>query len=374
MSERAVTRIHVEGFRSLKNVDLEPGRVTVLIGPNGSGKSNFLSALRMLSLMRSQSLRAFVGSAGGASELLHYGPKTTPEISIRLELTRGAGAVAYHARLEYAATETFTFAEEATQSRAEGAASFGPPQSLGTGHLESHLDTVNPTDPASKVVRGWLKDTSFLHFHDTSVESALRRNARQAGAGTLQPDGANLAAFLYALATSDARDSEVAWRRINSLVQRVAPFIKTLSPTLVVPHDPTSGVRLNWIDERDTTFGPDALSDGTLRCIALFTALAQPTAALPAFMVIDEPELGLHPSALRLLGALVSSVSAHSQILVATQSPTLLDQFDASEVVVCERARGETSFRRLNPAELSAWLEDYALSELYEKNVLGGQP
>ena len=116
------------------------------------------------------------------------------------------------------------------------------------------------------------------------------------------------------------------------------------------------------------------ISDGTLRCIALFTALGQPVESLPAFLSIDEPELGLHPAALGILASLVRSTSTHAQILLATQSPALLDLFDPQDVVVAERAQGATTFRRLDPDQLAGWLEDYSLSELYDKNVLGGRP
>jgi predicted ATPase len=135
-----------------------------------------------------------------------------------------------------------------------------------------------------------------------------------------------------------------------------------------------SAVRLDWVDERDQVFGPHQLSDGTLRCIALFTALAQPVETLPSFLTIDEPELGLHPAALHLLAGLVRSTSAHCQILLATQSPALLDLFEPHEIVVTERKDGSTELRRLDPNALATWLEDYSLSELYDKNVLGGRP
>src|SRR5690606_28957255 len=170
-----------------------------------------------------------------------------------------------------------------------------------------------------------------------------------------------------------------AWQNIRHLVRRVAPFVKELSPVLVgseeVPavHErdiaPKQKARLDWIDERDRVFGPHHLSDGTLRFIALVTALAQPTHRRPSFISIDEPELGLHPAALGLLIELVKSVSIETQVVLATQSPTVLDAFEPEDVVVVERADAETRLRRLDPDQLAAWLEDYSLSELYDKNV-----
>ncbi|RKG60530.1 DUF2813 domain-containing protein [Corallococcus sp. AB011P] len=373
---RAITRIHVEGFRSLQNVDLEPGRVTVLIGANGAGKSNLLSLLRMVALMRTQSLRRYVGEAGGASALLHYGPKLTKALNIRLEFEQKTAANAYGARLGYAAGDTLLFLDETVEHRPAGSGVFKV-TSLGAGHKESILEEAagNQGDPTAKAVRWWLSKTNFFHFHDTSFAAPLRQNSRQEDVRFLHSDGSNLAAYLRSLAISEEPARQAAWRRISQLVRRVAPFIKSLQPTLVDPANPeTSSVRLDWVDERDQLFGPHHLSDGTLRCIALFTALGQPVDSLPAFLSIDEPELGLHPAALGILASLVRSTSTHAQILLATQSPALLDLFEPQEVVVTERAQGATTFRRLDPERLKGWLEDYSLSELYDKNVLGGRP
>ncbi|MBN8229076.1 AAA family ATPase [Corallococcus macrosporus] len=373
---KAITRIHVEGYRSLQNVDLEPGRVTVLIGANGAGKSNLLSLLRMVALMRTQSLRRYVGEAGGASALLHYGPKLTRELNIRLEFEQKTGANAYVARLGYAAGDTLLFLDETVEHRRAGS-DVTKLTSLGAGHKESILEEAagEQGGPTAKTVRWWLSKTNFFHFHDTSFAAPLRQNSRQEDVRFLRSDGSNLAAYLRSLEISEEPAKQAAWRRISQLVRRVAPFIKSLQPTLVDPaHPDTSSVRLDWVDERDQLFGPHHLSDGTLRCIALFTALGQPVESLPAFLSIDEPELGLHPAALGILASLVRSTSTHAQILLATQSPALLDLFEPQEVVVTERAQGATTFRRLDPERLKGWLEDYSLSELYEKNVLGGRP
>ena len=372
---RAITRIHIEGFRSLKKIDLIPQRVTVLIGANGSGKSNLLSALRMVALMRTRSLGRFVGEAGGASSLLHYGPKTTKEISISLEFRDETKENTYSARLGFAAADTLLYLDEIVGYRANQGSSFKM-DLLGSGHKESRLeDAADAGNITARTVRWWLSKINFFHFHDTSMESPLRRNARQEDTAYLRSDGSNLAAYLRSLETSTAPARQAAWRRILQLIRRVAPYIKSLQPTLVDPaHPEQSTVRLDWIDERDQLFGAHHLSDGTLRCIALFTALGQPVESLPAFITIDEPELGLHPAALEILAGLVRSASVHAQVLLATQSPALLDLFETEDVVVAERPDGATKCERLEPDKLTSWLEDYSLSELYDKNVLGGQP
>jgi len=243
-------------------------------------------------------------------------------------------------------------------------------RSLGAGHWESELDAANAVDATVSSVDHWLSRMTFFHFHDTSMTSALRTHARAEDDQSLRSDGGNLAAYLRHLEQSEADAERKAWRRINELVRRIAPAVKGLAPTLV--HSNT--VRLDWIDDHDERFGAHQMSDGTLRAIALIVALAQPTAKLPKFMSIDEPELGLHPAALHVLCELARSVSRHTQVLFATQSTAFLDHFDPGEVVVVEREGGASSLRRLDQDALTSWLEDYTLSQVFDKGVIGGRP
>jgi predicted ATPase len=372
---KAVSSIRIAGFRSLKDVTLEPGRTTVLLGPNGAGKSNVLSALRLVSLMRTAALQMYVREHGGASANLHYGPKTSPVMSIRIEFTQDTGRNAYDVRLAHVAGDTLMFADEQAQFQAPGTTGFKH-NPLGAGHLEGKIrDLAAGTDRTAKTVHWWLSRMTFFHFHDTSMRSAMRQFARQEETRFLRSDGSNLAGYLLGLQQSEDEASQAAWSRINALVRRVAPFIERLEPTLIAPNlGPQSAVRLDWVDDRGEYFGAHQLSDGTLRAIALITALAQPLEKLPAFISIDEPELGLHPAALGVLANLVHSVAPHCQVLLATQSPTLLDYFDLADVVVVERKDGATQLTRLDRSKLEAWLEDYSLSEVWDKNLFGGRP
>jgi predicted ATPase len=169
---------------------------------------------------------------------------------------------------------------------------------------------------------------------------------------------------------STSESERAAWRLIEGTVRLIAPFIKELAPR----EDAHGAVRLEWVDDQNAKFGPAHLSDGTLRAIALIAALGQPGSTLPVLSCIDEPELGLHPAAITKLCALIARVGARSQVIVSTQSPDILDHFEPRDVVVTERHGGATVFKRLDEAALAAWLEDYSLSELYDKNVLGGRP
>jgi|JI10StandDraft_1071094.scaffolds.fasta_scaffold18605_3 predicted ATPase len=372
-----LTRIELEGYRSIKSLDLRLGRVTVLIGANGAGKSNLLSFLHLVPRMHTQSLRLSVGMAGGANALLYRGVRKTPVLRFRIEAAAGDGREsAYAGTLGAAAGDALIFLDERVEGRDPHDGSFKG-TSLGAGHSESRLD-ASATDPAlwsAGEVRGWRKAMGFFHFHDTSQNSPLRSNGRQEEDRYLRSDGSNLASYLYALSRSESPAYRTAWARITSLVRRVSPFIARLEPTLVAPDAPErSLVRLDWVDELGDRYGVYHFSDGTLRAIALITALAQPVENLPSFIAIDEPELGLHPSALTLVCGLVKSISAHAQIVLATQSPALLDEFEPTEVVVVERRDGATAMERLDLDKLSAWLEEYSLSEIWDKNLLGGRP
>lgn len=380
--DKRLSSVSIKGFRSLRDVTVELSPINLLIGPNGAGKSNFLAFLRMLSLLRTRSLRTYVATAGGAAAMLHYGPKVTPVMEFRLEFVQDQHSSAYHARLGFAANDSLVFLDESAGVRGQdGWREF----SLGAGHTESLIEDAarDPGKPVTRTVNWWLGRINFFHFHDTSINSTLRTNASTSRYQYLHSDGSNLSAYLLWLSQAADRNATVAWTRINALVREVAPFIKELKPTPVGVLDPESfdittgapaSIRLDWIDQKDVIFGPHQLSDGTLRAIALITALAQPSATLPAVISIDEPELGLHPAALGVLAGLIRSTSTRSQIILAAQSPTFLDHFDPEEVLVTENVGGETQIRRLDPERLSKWTEEYKLSELFDMNILGGRP
>jgi predicted ATPase len=366
----SIERIHVTGFGSLADVTIEPGRLTVLIGANGSGKSNLLRALRMVPLMRTGSLQRLVGESGGASSLLHYGASRTQAITVELDFARDDKRNHYAARLGFAAGDRLLYLDESVGFQPTPDSEMRV-NSLGAGHWESVLrDTKD--DVTARTVNYWLSQLTFFHFHDTSMTSALRTHARAADDQFLRSDGSNLAAFLARLEHSEDEADQKAWRRINLYVQRIAPSVKVLAPTTT--GNGSSAVRLDWIDDQDERFGAHQLSDGTLRAIALITALAQPTERLPRFISIDEPELGLHPAAIRLLAELARSVSRHTQVLFATQSTAFLDHFEPDEIVVVERLDGATTLTRPDSAALESWLQDYSLSEVFDKGVIGGRP
>lgn len=386
-SERAwLSRIEVSGLWSLREAKVPLGRVNVLIGPNGSGKSNLLRALSLPSLFRSDvgSVDRFVAREGGASRILHGGPKRTSEARLRLDFLAEPfeGELTdwrffeggYEAHLTHAAGDGLALTSERffVDDTGLGAREVEVKPGVNISYLgKPNLSPEGPTAPIPALIAGMR----FYHFHDTSFASPLRQNAHQSDSVGVRPDGANLAAYLYRLRNSTNEDARAAFRIVERAIQQIVPGVARLDPDLVAPElGEASAVRLYFRDRDDRRLDTHALSDGTLRAIALFAALTEPRPSRPTFIAIDEPELGLHPAALGVFAGLLRAASEHTQILVATQSPALLDHFDPEEVIVAEHRDGESQFERLDPDALASWLEDYSLSELYDKNVLGGRP
>ena len=184
----------------------------------------------------------------------------------------------------------------------------------------------------------------------------------------LRPDGST-SAFLYYL----RQKHEASYSLIRRTVQRVAPFFEDflLEPQKLNPDK----IRLEWRHKNsEAYFDASSLSDGTLRFIALATLFLQPDAYRPSVILVDEPELGLHPYAITMLASLVKQVSVKTQVILSTQSPLLLDHFQPEDVLVADLVNGGTQFTRLDSANLTTWLEDYSLGQLWEKNELGGRP
>jgi predicted ATPase len=178
-----------------------------------------------------------------------------------------------------------------------------------------------------------------------------------------------LPAFLYYL----RKKHQEAYRLIVRTVQRVAPFFEDfqLEPLQLKPDD----IKLEWRHKRsDQYFDASSLSDGTLRFIALATLFLQPEKYRPSVILVDEPELGLHPYALEMLAALVRQASVTTQVIVSTQSSLLLDHFEPEDVLVANRVNDGTQLTRLESPQLAKWLEDYSLGQLWEKNEFGGRP
>lgn len=364
-----LNKISIEGYKSIHaSGDIELRKLNVLVGANGSGKSNFISFFKLLNYAMTGALQTFIGRSGGARSLLHGGPRKTPQCSASLEFATEAGVNTYHLRLFHAAPDTLIFGEESVSFARRGLPGAPNPRVLGSGHRESALLAPEwSQDRTVKFFKSTLSRFRAYQFHDTSDESHLRSRAAIEDSRFLYADGGNLAAVLRAI-----REAHPArYQRIVKTVRLAAPFFEDF--VLEPAREAERTVMLRWRSRTsDYEFGPHQLSDGTLRFMALTTLLLQPTEWLPAMIVIDEPELGLHPYAVQLLAALMGEASHDAQIVAATQSAALVDEVEPADVLVVDRRDGESQFSRVDPEALREWLTEYTLSEVWLKNVLDG--
>lgn len=362
---RTLEQLTIRNFKSIRNQTLKLGRLNVFIGGNGSGKSNLIGVFHFLNRAVSDELQTFTGVAGGADSLLHFGRKRSRSLAVELEFEEGTDANGYSFELVPTEEDRFVFAEE--QISYHDRSKYANPYEilLGRGHAESKLHRSK--ERVAGYVRSDLDSYRIYHFHDTSAGAKVKQTCDLEDNKRLQTDAGNLAAFLYRL----QQNYKEHFRNVEGTVRQIAPFFEGfhLEPSRLNPDK----IRLEWKENgSDKYFNAHALSDGTLRFICLTTLLLQ--GSLPNVILIDEPELGLHPAAIELLAALLESASERTQLLVATQSVTLVNQLTPELVWVVERQDGASTFEHLAKADLSAWLDGYALGELWEKNVLGGRP
>jgi len=365
MMRHPIDEITLQGFKSIRALDeFELGPVNVLIGANGSGKSNFVSFFSFLREMVEGRLEAAVNKAGGADTLLYLGPKVTERIVASLQFGRDG----YRFSLEPTADGRLIFMDEEIKYEGNILTWLDDRH----GYRESRLkeETKGGRNAAiSEHVHQAIASWIVYHFHDTSDTAAIRRKGSVRDKERLRQNGGNLAAFLYRL----REEEEDSYQLIADTVRLVAPFFQEflLRPT---KKGKDEWVELEWNQkDSDYPFHASQLSDGTLRFIALATALLQPYP--PATILIDEPELGLHPQGLDVLANLILQAKERTQLIVSTQSASLLNAFEANQIIVIDREEGESRFRRLDAEELKAWLEaDYTLGELWQKNVYGGGP
>lgn len=372
MRDPELDLISIRGFKSIASIhELALQPINVIIGPNGAGKSNFVEVFSFLHALREGRLQDYVRRAGGAEQLLHFGSRVTREIDIFLSFQKGTNR--YHISLKPSDDDSLYPADEWVYWDMAGHEHTNPYRmtlplpSRGNGR-EAGISNPNLTR-----VQGWVRERlarwRLYHVHDTSAESAMRKTAQLNDNAFLRPDGSNVPAFLYLL----QRKHPEAYGLIRAMVERVAPFFDDFVLAPVPLHEET--IRLAWRHKNsDQYFGAAALSDGSLRFIVLATLFLQPESFRPSVILVDEPELGLHPYAITLLASLVKQASVATQVILSTQSSLLLDHFRPEDVLVADRVGGGTQLRRLDSATLAEWLEDYSLGQLWEKNEFGGRP
>lgn len=368
---KKLARITIKGYKSIRELDLELKPLNVLIGANGAGKSNFVGTFRLLNQLVNGNLQLHIGRAGGAGQLLYYGNQTTQRLELGLQFQTGIGLVnGYQCSLVLAVGDTLVFEDEVAYFRDQNQYPRPYEVPMGSGHSESKLFATAQTrsDVALYTLQA-MRSWQIYHFHDTSETAKVKQTGDLDDNLFLRPDAANLAAYLYFL----RERKEAHYRNIIDVIRLAAPFFDDFS-LRASPLNPNK-IKLEWRERgSDTYFDANSLSDGTLRLMSLATLLLQPEDRLPAVILLDEPELGLHPYAITLLAELLRSTSAHTQIVVATQSVTLVNHFEPENIIVVDRQEGQSAFKHLPSDAVESWLEEYGLGDLWEKNILGGRP
>ncbi len=366
-------KITVNGFKSIESLnEFDLHDLNVIVGANGAGKSNFIQIFRMLLAMAQKNFSKFILERGGADNFLFNGPKITPAINIEFEFESfspfSEGSNFYRFELTPTAEEKFLLTEERKYVKTSW-------RSYGSPSDESRLyDERNERSWDGKfngvghfvyeAISKWM----VYHFHDTSSLAPMRRSEIIEDCNTLRSDASNIAPFLLNLKNQDYYSKY--YREIVDAIRLVIPFFDDFRLDTQKLGE-AEKVRLSWQQKgSDFPMQPYHLSDGSIRFICLATALLQPVP--PSIIIIDEPELGLHPEAIRILGELIQDAAKRTQIIIATQSPLLLDQFSIEDIVVVNRENGQSTFQRLQHSDFNEWLESYSVGELWTKNVIQG--
>ena len=380
MNSTRIESIRIKGFRSLsdvKIVDLPKG-ATVMIGPNGSGKSNLFHFFELIkSMVVHRDLEEFVQRHGGANDQLFGGSKNSPKIEARIVLRHGELRSECRFVLEFVHKDRLKVNEKRYRTMVTTSKSNTPPSDSGGETVEPSLNsysgvanTGNDCQDCSIEFKGFFKNCAVHQFHDTSYHSSLKKPWDIEDNFYLMPEGGNLAPVLVRM----ERDEPERFFSVRECIRGVLPNFDRFQV-----EERNGKASLRWKPKgTDKAIGAHLTSDGTLRFFALATLLNLPTCMLPDTLLLDEPELGLNPAAISVIGELIRSASLDRQIIVATQSPLLVDEFDLSEILVLELRDGQTQVRRFDGADDQSryrnWLSRYSLGELWQKNVLGGRP
>lgn len=351
-----IENIKITGYKSIKQISLDLNTINIFIGANGSGKSNFISYFKLVDNLFEQRLHNYT-MQHNAEDLMFFGLKHTQKIKSEINCKDSK----YSFSLQPRANGSLFLSEEACQNR-NG-------ETVYLRHNAEESELQSQESEVAQTMCHHLKEFKYYHFHDTSETSPLRMKSYLEDNRALAKDGANLPSILYLLKKKHAK----SFRRLEMVVQSVMPYFDKfcLEPSLL----DSQRIELQWIDKNspDKYFSARDLSDGSIRFIALATLLMQPK--LPELIIIDEPELGLHPLAISKLSGLIRSASSRGcQIIVATQSAELISNFEVEDIITVDKKNGASNFKHLDKTNMDKWLQEYTLGELWNKSIINGQP
>ena len=362
----SLDKLTIKGFKSIRElVDFELKDLNVIVGGNGAGKSNLISFFKMLNALINGNLNRYVRDNGGASDILFNGRKVTEKMAFETLF----GSRGFRFTLVPTPSDACAIEDEARyySGGTSGWWELGDSDD-GTSQMVAEVKNKKPDAKFSQHVYDAIASWQIYHFHDTSSTAGMRNYEIVEDNRILRMDAANIGAFLLKLKKHHVDE----YKAIVNAIRLVTPFFDDF---ILEPKDsgPKKEVNISWTQKgSDYPMQPYHLSDGSIRFICLATALLQPSP--PSTIIIDEPELGLHPAAIVILAELIQQASHCTQVIVATQSPALIEQFAIDNIIVVNRKNGASSFERLREENFSQWLENYSVGELWTKNVITGGP
>ena len=368
-----IERMSISGFRSFSPfnpIDLELGRINILLGANGAGKSNLISVFRLLHSMAGGMLQQHVAGEGVAS-LLHGGPQQTSNMQMRFQFREGDIVARYGFKLNFGLPNRLFISDETVEWSQPGPHGPATKYNVYSDSNEPGLRNQDGELGAATILKA-IGKTYLYQFNNTALGAPIRSASGVYDCAALRYDGGNLAAYLRQL--REVEDFRPYYKRIVGLIRSVVPQFGDF----MLEQVQNGAVWLTWRDNLHVNyeFGPHQISDGALRFMALTAALLSPPRLMPQTIVLDEPELGLHPLAVAKLAGMIKMASANAQVIVATQSAALVDAFDIDNVYVVDvdKTAGGSMFRHLSADQYRDWMAQYTLSDLWEKNVIGGLP
>ena len=361
-----IEQLIIENYKSIRKASLKLDKLNVLIGANGVGKSNFISSIDLFNAMYNQRLGSYFLERGGVDNILYQGSKVSDYIRFLIDFDN---------------TNAFTFSLKPANGGKAFIDSSGDyfngvnDQKKEYGKWHWHQWDVSEEESSIREnnnyradhIKRYLSSFTVYHFHDTSRTSYMRKECKLGDNESLRHDASNLAAYLYKLQQTEKQ----SFKLIEGVIHSIAPYFKRF----ILRENPLREgyISLEWEEvSSDAYRDAYSFSDGTLRFIALATLLLQEK--IPQTIIIDEPELGLHPTAINKLAALVRRASTNSQIILATQSVNLVNCFEPEDIIVVDREDNQTVFKHLERESLNLWLEEYNIGDIWEKNIIGGQP
>lgn len=363
-----LSRISIKGFKSIRELDLEMKPLNILVGANGAGKTNFISLFTFLRNLAEGRVQAYVEKQGYANAFFYYGSSVTKYIEIDVRV----GINGYYVQFEHSAhDDALVFNNEFCTINTSPKKFYIRGNKGESGLLPG---SEAGSAPVRRYTRDYLLECRAYHFHDTSSTADFKKICDFYASDYLYGNAGNLASFLYRLRSNEAAGFFESYQDIVSAIQAVAPFFHDfyLEPR---GNDGEEKILLKWIHrDHEEPFSANQLSDGTARFICLAALFLQPEELKPRTIILDEPELGLHPAALEILADLIKSAAATRQVICSTQSILLANQFGPEDFIVVDQDNGASTFKRLEIEPLLHWLENYSMGEIWNKNLIGGRP